>query len=188
MVFGLIGMSVFSKSVRHFVPSAKIFYLNLTITQAGSSYRICIGPSLCSKNIPFTIPIYPLTSLYSLSSFINNTTLHPTFNAVSFGKLHYFKQRFTPFDVINVEYWGIFFATVVRNIFRYLIVGSILYFHCVTRWLASLKIYLFFLFISKRKQLIKNSYFLFINVPFLIKDKTFETAHPFVLQNRSYEM
>ena len=53
-----------SKSVHHFVPSAKEISLNLTITQAGSSYGICLGPSLCSKIIPCTISIDPLTNTY----------------------------------------------------------------------------------------------------------------------------
>ena len=92
MVVGLIGMSVLSKSVRHFVPSAKVLSLNSTITQAGSSYGICLGPSLCLNIISFTIPIDLLTSLHSLNSLINNTNLHPTINTISFGKSHYFKQ------------------------------------------------------------------------------------------------
>ena len=140
MVVGSIGTSFFlSQSVHHFVPSAKSFSLNSIIKQLGSSYGIYLGSSLCSKIIPFTIPIDPLTTLYSLSWLINNKTLNPTFNAVSFGKLHYFKQLFTPFHVMKVEYWGTIFATEVRNIFRYLIVGSILCLHCVTRWILCIR-------------------------------------------------
>ena len=148
-----------STLVRHFVTSAKVLSLNSTITQAGNLYGSYLGPPLCSKNISLTIPINQLMSLYSLSSLINNMTLHPTFNAVSFGKLDSFKQWFAPFDVINVEYWGIIFATGVRNIFRYLIVGSILCFHCVTRWIALLNVFLFFLLTFERKRLIKSLHF-----------------------------
>ena len=55
--------------------------------------------------------------------------------------------------------------------FRYLIVWSILCFHCVTRWIASLNRYVCSFFILERKRLIKNIHFPFINVPFLTKDK-----------------
>ena len=91
-VVELIGMSVLSKSVRYFVPSTKVLSLNSIITQAGNSYGICLGQSLCSKNISLAIPIDRLMNVYSLSSLINSMTLHPTFNAVSFGKLDSFKQ------------------------------------------------------------------------------------------------
>ena len=104
MVVGLIGTNFLSKSVRHFVTSAKVLSLNSTIAQAESSYGIFLGPSLCSNIDSFTISIDLLMSLYSLSSLINNITLHPTFNAVSFGKLHSFKQWFAPLDIIKVEY------------------------------------------------------------------------------------
>ena len=42
-------------------------------------------------------------------------TLYPTFNAVSFGKLHYLKQWFAHFDIIKGLYWGIMVATEVRK-------------------------------------------------------------------------
>ena len=87
------------------------------------------------------------------------------------GKLYSFKQWFAPFDIIQCLYWRIIFDTRVHNMFRYLLFGSVLCFHCVTRWIISFKIYLFFSLISERKWLIKNSYFLIVNVPFLIKDK-----------------
>ena len=132
-------MSILSKSVCHFVFLVKHISLNSTITQARSSYGTCLCSSLCSKNISFKIPIDPLTSSYFLSSLIYNIILYPTFNAVSFENIYYFKQRFAPFGVIKVQYWGIMITTEARNMFRYLIVGSILYLHCVTRWIASLQ-------------------------------------------------
>ena len=81
-----------STLVRHFVPSAKELSLNSTITQVGSSHRRCLGPSLCTDHISFTIPIDQIMSLYALSSLVNNMTIQPTYNAVSFEKSHYFKQ------------------------------------------------------------------------------------------------
>ena len=45
-------------------------------------------------------------------------TLHPTFNAVNFGKLHSFIQWFTTLFNENVVYWGMIFATGVPNILR----------------------------------------------------------------------
>ena len=74
------------------------------------------------KKYSLTIPIDPLISLNSLSSLINSMTLHPTFNAVSFEKLHSFKQQCAPFDFINALYWVTLFAIGVRNMYMYLIV------------------------------------------------------------------
>ena len=88
MMVELIGMILLF--FRHFVPSVKVLSLNLTVTQAGSSYGICLGPSLCSKLIFFKITIDQLTSLYFLRLLINNMTLHHTLNAVSFGKFSFF--------------------------------------------------------------------------------------------------
>ena len=55
MVVGLIETCLLSKSVRHFVSSAKVLSLNSKIAQAESPYGIFLGPSLCSNIDSFTI-------------------------------------------------------------------------------------------------------------------------------------
>ena len=71
-------------------------------------------------------------------------TLHATFNAVCFGKLYYFKQWFPPLNVIYTEYCGIMFVTGAPKMFRCFMFWSMKYLHCVTRWIVSSKILLFY--------------------------------------------
>ena len=132
-----------SKSVRHFVCSAKELCLNLTITQTGYLYGLCLGPSLFSRIISYTILIDPLMSLFTWLEFFNNITLHPTFNTINFGIFHSFIQWFAPLNNIFAKYWGTIFTTGEPNMFRYLIVGSIPCFHYVTRLMASSKMLFF---------------------------------------------